>query len=104
MPEPQSLSEVRERIDALDADLVELLARRQELVRVAAGFKGDEQAVRAPDRVERVIAAARARAGAAGLAPEVAEAVWRAMIGAFIDLELAEHRRGTPGGPTRPPG
>ncbi|MGW6917987.1 chorismate mutase [Kitasatospora sp. NPDC054939] len=96
MPKPQSLSEVRERIDALDADLVELLARRQELVRAAAGFKGDEQAVRAPDRVERVVAAARARAGAAGLAPEVAEAVWRAMVGAFVDLELAEHRRGRP--------
>lgn len=95
---PRSLAEVRERIDGIDADLVALLTRRQALVRAAATFKTDEQSVRAPDRVERVVAAARARAEAAGLAPDVAEAVWRAMISAFIALELTEHQRlTTPG-------
>ncbi|MEU3554218.1 chorismate mutase [Streptomyces fragilis] len=90
---PASLDEIRDRIDALDADLVRLLARREELVRAAAGFKKDEQAVRAPDRVERVVAAARAEAERAGLSPQVAEAVWRAMIAAFVDLELTAHSR-----------
>ncbi|MEU9576680.1 chorismate mutase [Streptomyces chilikensis] len=88
-----SLAEIRERIDALDADLVHLLARREKLVREAAGLKKDERAVRAPDRAERVVAAARAEAERAGLTPAVAETVWRAMVGAFIDLELTEHRR-----------
>jgi isochorismate pyruvate lyase len=96
MSTPRSLSEVRTRIDTLDTELVRLLAQRQELVRAAAGFKTDEQAVRAPDRVERVITAVREQADAAGLAPEVAEAVWRAMISAFVDLELTEHRRIAP--------
>ena len=64
MPRPTSLSEVRDRIDALDGELVGLLARRESLVRAAAAFKSDEQAVRAPDRAERVVAAARARAAA----------------------------------------
>jgi isochorismate pyruvate lyase len=91
--EPRSLAEVRDRIDGIDAELVALLTRRQSLVHAAAAFKADEQAVRAPDRVEKVIAAVRERAEAAGLAPEVAEAVWRAMIGAFIALELTEHQR-----------
>jgi isochorismate pyruvate lyase len=90
-----SLSDVRARIDAIDGDLVRLLAERQALVRAAAAFKADAGAVRAPDRVERVVALARERAAAAGLSPEVAEAVWRAMIGAFIDLELDEHARRT---------
>ncbi|MGR6999193.1 chorismate mutase [Yinghuangia aomiensis] len=90
---PRSLAEVRDRIDGIDAELVALLTRRQSLVRAAAAFKTDEQAVRAPGRVETVIAAVRERAEAAGLAPEVAEAVWRAMIGAFITLELTEHQR-----------
>ncbi len=93
--EPRSLDEIRARIDTLDGELVDLLARRQELVRAAAALKTDEQAVRAPDRAERVIGAARLRAESAGLAPEVAEAVWRAMVGAFIELELTEHRRTT---------
>ncbi|MEU5989884.1 chorismate mutase [Spirillospora sp. NPDC047418] len=87
----ESLDEVRARIDRIDGELVRLLAERQGLVRSAAAFKADERAVRAPDRVERVVALARQRAADAGLAPEVAEAVWRSMIAAFIDLELAEH-------------
>jgi isochorismate pyruvate lyase len=90
MPDPESLSEVRARIDDLDADLIRLLADRQSLVRAAAAFKADEQAVRAPGRVQEVIASARERAIAAGLAPAVAESVWRAMIDAFIELEIAE--------------
>ncbi|WP_448318436.1 chorismate mutase [Streptomyces sp. CO7] len=90
---PASLDEIRDRIDALDAEMVRLLARREELVRAAAGFKKDEQAVRAPDRVERVVAAARAEAERAGLSPQVAEAVWRTMIAAFVDLELTAHGR-----------
>ncbi|MEU7530744.1 chorismate mutase [Saccharothrix sp. NPDC042600] len=90
---PESLDEVRAGIDAIDAQLVRLLAERQGLVEAAAAFKKDEDAVRAPDRVAQVIAKVRAKAADAGLSPEVAEAVWRAMIGAFIELELAEHRR-----------
>ncbi|MCP3799900.1 chorismate mutase [Allokutzneria sp. A3M-2-11 16] len=88
MTEPKSLAEVRERIDALDAELIRLLADRQVLVRAAAAFKVDEQAVRAPARVEQVVALARERAEREGLEPAVAEAVWRAMIAAFIDLEM----------------
>lgn len=91
MSDPHTLDDVRARIDALDGELIRLLADRQALVRIAATFKTDRQAVRAPDRVERVVALARERAESAGLAPDVAEAVWRAMIGAFIELELTEH-------------
>lgn len=95
-PNGLSLAEIRERVDALDTEVVGLLARRQRLVEAAAALKADEQAVRAPDRVERVVAGVRARAREAGLAPQVAEAVWRAMISAFVELELAEHRRAVP--------
>ena len=93
MSSPTDLSEVRARIDELDTQLVGLLARRQALVEAAAGFKKDEQAVRAPDRVQQVITRVRAKATAAGLDTDVAEVVWRAMITAFIDLELRHHRR-----------
>ncbi|MES9536964.1 MULTISPECIES: chorismate mutase [unclassified Actinomadura] len=94
MESPENLADVRARIDAIDGRLVRLLAEREELVRAAAAFKRDEQAVRAPDRVEQVVRLARERAADAGLSPEVAEAVWRAMIGAFVDLELTEHASG----------
>ncbi|ONI89207.1 chorismate mutase [Saccharothrix sp. ALI-22-I] len=88
---PASPAEVRARIDVIDSELVRLRAQRQGLVRAAASFKSDDRAVRASDRVEQVIASVRERARDAGLEPSVAEAVWRAMIGAFIEVELAEH-------------
>ncbi|MCD0452615.1 chorismate mutase [Actinocorallia sp. API 0066] len=86
------LREIRGRIDAVDREIVGLLAVREGLVRRAAAVKKDEEAVRAPERVERVVAGVRERAVEAGLSPGVAEAVWRAMITAFIELELDEHR------------
>jgi isochorismate pyruvate lyase len=99
--EPTSLADVRARIDGIDTDLVRLLAERESLVRAAAAFKTDANAVRAPDRVEQVIRSVRERAAAAGLSPAVAEAVWRAMIAAFVDLELDQHARTGPTGPDR---
>ncbi|MEU4425609.1 chorismate mutase [Actinoplanes sp. NPDC024001] len=89
----RSLADIRRQIDAIDAEVVRRLADRERLVRAAAAFKTDERAVRAPARVEEVIAKVRALAAEAGASPEVIERVYRAMIGAFIDLELAEHRQ-----------
>ena len=59
---PQTLEEVREAIDGLDKELIELLARRQKLVRQAGRLKpkNDVQAVSAPERVVQVIASRRA--------------------------------------------
>lgn len=91
---PQTLDEVREAIDGLDKELIELLARRQKLVRQAGLLKpkNDVQAVSAPERVTQVIASRRAYAQKVGLSPEVAEAVWRSMIDAFIKLEMETNR------------
>ena len=87
-----SLNEIRRQIDVIDTALVQALAAREELVRRAAAFKVDEQAVRAPDRVDEVIAKVQALADEMGASPEVVDRVYRTMIDAFIDLELAAHR------------
>ncbi|MCW2289133.1 isochorismate pyruvate lyase [Leucobacter luti] len=90
---PASLGEVREQIDALDRRIVGLIAERQQWVVAAGSLKSDEQGVRAPARVDQVIAKVRGLATEAGASPEVVERSYRAMIGAFIELELA-HLRG----------
>ena len=87
-----TLSDIRREIDDIDAELVRRLAARERLVRRAAALKSDEHAVRAPGRVDEVIGKVRALADDAGASPEVVERVYRTMIGAFIDLELTEHR------------
>ena len=85
--EVQSLDEVRSNIDRLDRDIIRLMAERGGFVQQAARFKTSHADVEAPKRVEQVIAKVRSLADEAGLEPQVAEAAYRAMIGAFIEVE-----------------
>nr|WP_298171817.1 chorismate mutase [uncultured Pseudomonas sp.] len=86
-----SLDEVRANIDRIDRALVGLLAERGRFVAQAAGFKKTTDDVRAPQRVEQVIVKVRALSEQCGANPAVTEQVYRAMIAAFIEAELAEH-------------
>lgn len=85
------IENVRAEIDELDRQIVELVSRRQHWVQEAGKLKVDRDDVRAPDRVEKVISKVRALAEASGAAPDVVERTYRAMIAAFIDLELSVH-------------
>ena len=87
------LSDIRAEIDRLDREIVALIARRQACVVRAGELKRGEptDAVQAPARVESVIANVRQLAAGSGASPEVVEATYRAMIGAFIALELEVH-------------
>ncbi|WP_080794201.1 chorismate mutase [Corynebacterium pacaense] len=78
-----TLNEVRSAIDGIDQRLVQL---------IAGTLKKDEDGVRAPALVEAVIDTVRSLAGSAGASPDATEDTHRAMIGAFIELELAHHR------------
>ncbi|KEZ74712.1 chorismate mutase [Pseudomonas syringae] len=86
-----TIEEVRAHIDTIDRDVVALLAKRGKLVNQAAAFKKTTDDVRAPNRVEQVIAKVRAVANETGASPEVVEQVYRAMIAAFINEELKAH-------------
>ncbi|MFV0434824.1 MAG: chorismate mutase [Leucobacter sp.] len=93
MPEPvHLLSDVRNEIDGLDRQIIGLIAERQKWVVEAGKLKEDESAVRAPDRVERVIGRVRDLAVEAGASPDVVERAYRALIAGFIEFELDLHR------------
>src|ERR1700754_2664501 len=86
------LSRIRGEIDAIDEQVIALLAERGRRVALAARLKRDEAAVRGPaSRVEQIVAKVRAMAEERGLEPEVAERTYRALIAAFIDAELRIH-------------
>src|SRR4051794_29285290 len=89
-----ALSDIRTRIDEVDTRIVALIAERQTLVEAAGALKTSTDAVRAPARVEQVIERVRAKAADAGASPEVVEAAYRALIAAFIELELTVARTG----------
>lgn len=90
---PFTLGEVRLSIDEIDRQIITLLAQRQTWVIRAGALKADDEAVRAPGRVEQVIQKARGLAQEQGASPDVVEATYRSMISAFIDLEMAVHSR-----------
>jgi isochorismate pyruvate lyase len=86
-----SIEEVRANIDRIDRLIVELLSERGGYVKQAAQFKKTSDDVKAPQRVEQVIARVKVLANELGANPSVIEQVYRAMISGFIDAELAEH-------------
>lgn len=86
-----SLEEIRAHIDRLDRQIVALLAERGGYVKQAAQFKKTTDDVKAPQRVEQVIAKVTSLAGELGANAAVTEKVYRAMIAGFIEAEMAEH-------------
>lgn len=87
-----SLEQAREKIDAIDIALIELIAARQFYVDQAVRFKKSVQDVQAPERVEQVIARVRAHAETVRINADVVEQLYRAMIQQFIQRELKEIR------------
>ncbi len=81
-----SLDQVRREIDRLDDSLLDLLAERSCYVRQAVQLKNRDQIID-QERIEAILTRIRERAAALDLQPDIAEAVWRRMIDAFIAYE-----------------
>jgi isochorismate pyruvate lyase len=79
---------LRERIDALDERIVELLAARAACVLDATRFKRDEFQVAAPVRqaqvFEHVRTLAQRHAGAFPGFPDIIDSTYRAMVAGFV--------------------
>jgi isochorismate pyruvate lyase len=99
-PDPQnctSMGEVRAGVDALDAHLVELLARRFAYMRAAARLKPQRSLVRDEARKAEVIANARMRAEALGLPGEAIADLWDRLVEASIAYEFERWDEGRHG-------
>ena len=82
------LSDVRVEIDRLDTALVDLIGERLGYVERAWQIKLTQNAeANVPWRNQQVIDRVRARATQRGVPPELCEALWRQMIGWFIQYE-----------------
>ncbi|MGD9784871.1 MAG: chorismate mutase [Hyphomicrobiaceae bacterium] len=88
------MAEVRAEIDSIDNALVDLIAERFGYVDRAWQIKqhGPEGAV-VPWRIQQVVDRVRQRAEAQGVSPALVEALWRQMIGWFIQYEEERLRR-----------
>lgn len=80
-PSQVSLDQLREQIDRIDQQMVELLARRRQVVEAVAQVKREHDLPMShPAREENLISARRAQAVAAGLEPDYVEDLFRAVL------------------------
>ena len=85
-----SMQVLRAEIDALDRDLVEILARRAAYIDRAIELKqANGWPARIPDRVEEVVSKVCQAAIAQGLDPDLTEKLWRHLI----DWSIAREAR-----------
>jgi len=87
------MEQVRAEIDRIDAVLVDLIGERLSYVDRAWQLKQSPAEARVSWRIQQVIDKVRARAAKQGVPPELAEALWRQMIGWFIQYEEEKLRR-----------
>ena len=92
-PACQTMHDVRVGVDAVDRELVALLARRFAYMDAAARIKSTREAIRDEARKAVVIANAVAHARAAGLPETVIAALWERLVEASIAYELAAFDR-----------
>ncbi|GGE06398.1 chorismate mutase [Polymorphobacter glacialis] len=88
--ECETMADVRAGVDALDRELVALLARRFAFMDAAARIKSDRCAVRDEPRKAQVIANAVDAARAAGIPAEAIAQMWEILVEASIAHELGK--------------
>ena len=92
---PSELDAAREAIDAIDAELIRLLARRAEYVTQVTQFKEQHGlAVTDTGREQRMLARITELAEAEGLDPGIARAVLRTIIAEFTGVQHVALGRG----------
>lgn len=84
----RDMQEVRAGVDAIDRELVRLLAIRSGYMEAAARIKPDRGAVRDEWRKQDVLSKVRAAANDAGVPLSIAEATWEALVEASIAYEF----------------
>jgi isochorismate pyruvate lyase len=84
----QDMAQVRAGVDAIDQQLVALLAERFAYMKAAARIKTDRAVVRDEARKAQVIANVRNAADGHGLAPDLVDGIWEQLVEASIGYEL----------------
>lgn len=92
LKECHSLQEVRDEIDLLDADIVNLISQRSHLIRQAAGFKNSVDEVKAQDRIDAIMQNVRKKGIELNINPNMLSELFKIMIDEMVEMEIAEFR------------
>ncbi|WP_366939764.1 chorismate mutase [Sulfurimonas sp.] len=89
-----SLQEVREEIDIIDEQLVDLISKRSRLIRQAAAFKESVDDVKAQDRIDDIMQRVRKKAIELNINPNMISELFKIMIDEMVETEISEFRNG----------
>jgi len=92
MQKCNSLKEVRNEIDKLDTQLVDLISQRSHLIRQAASFKETIEEVKAEDRIDFILNNVRHHAIKKEVSPNMISDLFEIMINEMVETEIAEFR------------
>ncbi|UCH14461.1 MAG: chorismate mutase [Bacteroidales bacterium] len=85
----ENIMEIREAIDTIDKEIIELIGRRFNYVKEIVKFKEkDKDSIIAKDRYNQVIENRRILAVKNGLNPDLIENIYKSLINHFIDKEI----------------
>lgn len=92
LKECHSLEEVREQVDLLDDQILELISDRSHYIRQAASFKNSVDEVKADDRIEYIMQRLRHKAIELEVSPNMITDLYKIMIDEMVETEIAELR------------
>ena len=84
------LQDVREAIDTIDENIIDLIGQRAGYVQVATKFKTDTASVKAPDRVSQMLDQRKKWAKKNQLDLDFIETVFSTMVDYFINKEMKQ--------------
>ncbi len=87
-----SLEEVRAEVDKVDAKILELIAKRKDLIKQAANFKHSVDEIKTDERIDEVLSNARHNALRLGVSPDLVTTIYKAMIDDMVEAEIAQFR------------
>ncbi|AIO68628.1 isochorismate lyase [Burkholderia oklahomensis] len=87
------LTDIREAIDRLDADIIETLGARMQYVKAASRFKPNQESIAAPERVATMLPDRRRWAEQAGLDGAFVETLYAQIIAWYIEQQTRHWRR-----------
>ena len=87
-----TLDEARSEIDAVDREIVELIAKRNDYIKQIAHFKTSVEEVKAEERISDVISKVRAQAISLDLSPNLINDLYVRMIDEMVENEISEFK------------
>jgi len=87
-----TLEELRTEVDKVDEKIVELIPVRNNYIKQAAKFKHTIDEIKADERIEDILNHVRHKALTLGVSPNMVADLYKQMIDAMVETEIAEFR------------